>query len=62
MVRVVKWITDDDPIEFSAPTPVVACYCGEYVTCWHSENECQECGMLYNMAGQELKPYDEWEE
>lgn len=38
------------------------CYCGSNVELSEFTNECEECGRLFNMAGQDLKPANQWEE
>jgi hypothetical protein len=41
--------------------PLVKC-CDEWIFCDTFTNSCGKCGALYNFAGQELKPMNEWEE
>lgn len=36
------------------------CYCGKEVELYGNTNEC-ECGLLYNMGGQDLAPREQWE-
>lgn len=38
------------------------CRCGAEVQLDSFTNECQNCGALYNMSGQSLRPASEWEE
>lgn len=38
------------------------CHCGDIVELGGFTCECENCGRLYNWAGQELVPRDQWEE
>ena len=38
------------------------CHCGAEVELGAFTCECDHCGRLYNWAGQELRPVDQWEE
>lgn len=40
----------------------IICDCGEEVTLLSITNECDKCGRLYNSCGQELAPYEEWDD
>lgn len=41
---------------------LLRCRCGEVVTLDGYDNDCDKCGAIWNMFGQELKPRDEWGE
>ena len=38
------------------------CTCGRHVTLSHSDNECDHCGRIYSITGQELAPRHLWGE
>lgn len=38
------------------------CPCGESIDLIDDTNECENCGLLFNAFGQELRPLDEWED
>lgn len=38
------------------------CRCGTEVRIEYDETECENCGQLYNLFGQELRPRSQWEE
>lgn len=41
--------------------PVIRCECGSEIVCYNFTNTC-ECGIDYNMSGQELAPREQWGE
>ena len=47
---------------------ILRCHCGEPVDlqgAMHGPDyaaECDKCGQLYNLVGQQLRPRDQWEE
>jgi hypothetical protein len=39
---------------------VIECACGAELECSRFTDECNRCGRLYNWAGQELAPREQW--
>ena len=55
--------SEEEKIEWSWIDPSVAiCECGREITLDYDAQECEHCGRLHNMFGQELLPRNMWEE
>jgi hypothetical protein len=55
--------SEEDKIEWSWTEPAVAiCECGKEITLDYDAQECEHCGRLHNLFGQELLPRHMWEE
>ena len=53
----------EEKIEWSWREPAVAiCECGREITLDYDAQECEHCGRLHNILGQELLPRNMWEE
>lgn len=51
----------EEEFTWSGTEPAVAiCECGNEITLNHDAEECEHCGRLHNLFGQELKPRQYW--
>ena len=55
--------SEEEKIEWSWVEPAIAiCECGKEITLDYDAQECEHCGRLHNILGQELLPRHMWEE